>query len=71
MIRARLISARRLTTLNNELKANPLLVGTIHDECNCTNPKCITQTEKYLPHSFRKYGDMLVCEYCDERILMK
>ena len=60
-----------LTTLNNELKANPLLVGTIHDECNCKNPKCITQTEKYLPHSFRKYGDMLVCEYCDERILMK
>lgn len=59
-----------LTTLNSEIKANPLLVGTIHNNCRCSNPKCITQTETYLPRSFKKYGDMLICEYCDERTLM-
>ena len=60
-----------LTTLNNQLTANPLLVGVTHDECRCSNPKCITQTEKYLPRSFRRYGDMMICEYCDERVLLK
>ncbi len=58
-----------LTTLNNELKPNPLLSGTAHRDVYCQNPKCVTRTEKYLPASFRKYGDLLICEYCDERIL--
>ena len=60
-----------LTTLNNTITANPLLTGQVHRECRCTNPRCITQTEHYLPHSFRKYGDIMICEYCDERILLK
>ncbi len=60
-----------LTTLNNQLTANPLLVGVTERDCRCTNPKCITQTEDYLPRSFRKYGDMMICEYCDERVLLK
>lgn len=58
-----------LTTLNSELKANPLLSGTVLKNVECRNPKCITHQEKYLPHSFHKYGDMLICEYCDERNL--
>lgn len=58
-----------LSTLNNELRPNTLLSGELHNDVCCTNPKCITQTEHYLPRSFKKYGDILICEYCDERIL--
>ncbi|HEX2985783.1 MAG TPA: aspartate carbamoyltransferase [Caproiciproducens sp.] len=38
--------------------------------CRCSNPKCITQTEAYLPHLFREAGDMLECIYCDGRTLI-
>ncbi len=60
-----------LSTLNNELKANALLSGTEYKDTACCNPKCVTCTEHYLPKSFRKYGDILICEYCDERLLMR
>lgn len=40
-----------------------------NSKVTCTNCKCITQTEKYLPKLFRKAGDMVVCEYCEQRIL--
>lgn len=37
----------------------------------CGNPKCITTTEKYLPHLFTEAGgDMLICKYCDNRKLI-
>ena len=36
----------------------------------CTNPKCITNSEHYLPKSFVGDGDTVECEYCDERILL-
>ncbi len=32
---------------------------------HCSNPKCITQTERYLPRLFTEAGDMLLCSYCD------
>lgn len=32
----------------------------------CSNPGCITHQELYLPHTFRKNGDSLVCDYCEE-----
>ncbi len=59
-----------LCMLDYRLESKPLLSGKIMNEVCCTNPKCITHTEKYLPHSFRKNGDVLECEYCDERILI-
>ncbi len=59
-----------LTTLGNKPDKKPLLSGIIHKNVNCTNPRCVTQTEKYLPHSYKKFGDILICEYCDERILL-
>ena len=31
----------------------------------CTNEHCITHRETYLPKRFKEYGDMLVCEYCE------
>lgn len=36
----------------------------------CSNPLCITNRETYIPRSFRKSGDMLVCDFCDERTLL-
>ncbi|MGN0686741.1 MAG: aspartate carbamoyltransferase [Oscillospiraceae bacterium] len=60
-----------LSTLNNELRPNPLLSGIVHRDIHCCNPKCVTSTELYLPRSYKKYGDILICEYCDERQLMK
>lgn len=37
---------------------------------SCSNQKCITQTERYLPKLFREAGDMLECRYCDGRTLI-
>ena len=36
----------------------------------CSNPRCITQTEHYLPHRFTESGGMLTCAYCDGRTLI-
>ena len=58
------------TILKNEHPA-PLLKGKVVAGNVCTNPKCITHTETYLPKSFRGAGDTLECEYCDERFLQK
>lgn len=57
-----------LTVLESDKKPAPLLFGTHHRHI-CKNPKCITNTESYLPKSFVGVGDNLICEYCDERIL--
>ena len=59
-----------LSMLDYGLESKPLLSGKVINEVCCTNPRCITHTEKYLPHSFRRSGDVLECEYCDERILV-
>lgn len=47
-----------------------LLKGGILKGTKCTNPRCITHAEKYLPESFIKSGDIAECEFCDERILL-
>ena len=37
-------------------------------EHRCRNPKCITQSEDYLPNlSYEKLG-MQMCDFCDKRI---
>lgn len=36
----------------------------------CSNPRCITHIEPYLPHQFSEAGDMIVCKYCDGRTLI-
>ncbi len=46
-----------------------LLSGKVHNGIACTNPRCITHLETYLPKNFRGNGDTLECEYCDERLL--
>ena len=59
-----------ISVLEGRLGAPKLLTGTIKNDVECTNPKCITKTEHYLPHSFKVQGDICECEYCDERILL-
>ena len=47
-----------------------LLFGQVHSNLTCSNRRCITHRESYLPKSFVGSGDMLECEYCDERVLI-
>lgn len=60
-----------MTMLQNPVKAadSPLLYRnqSIH---RCSNPRCITQSEPYLPQQFLEVGDMLVCSYCEGRTLI-
>ncbi|MGN1480442.1 aspartate carbamoyltransferase [Porcipelethomonas sp.] len=58
-----------MTMLENS-SPTQLLKGSVHNDCHCSNPKCITNTELYLPKSFTGYGDTIECEYCDERLLL-
>lgn len=59
-----------LSVLNYKLESQPLLRGEVMKDVTCNNPKCICHTEPYLPHSFRRAGDVLICEYCDSRLLL-
>jgi len=57
-----------MTMLENaEKKLADLPVGSLHA---CGNPNCITNRELYVPRSFRRESDMLVCDYCDEHTLV-
>ena len=51
---------------NSEKELATLPVGSLH---KCGNPNCITNREAYVPRSFRRESDMLVCDYCDEQTL--
>ncbi|MDR0974573.1 MAG: aspartate carbamoyltransferase [Ruminococcus sp.] len=52
-----------IEVLKNE---NPVkLFHEEHSDIICKNEKCVTRKEKYLPHSFRRKGDMLFCDYCE------
>lgn len=59
-----------LTMLQSARTARkPKISGSTHP-CVCSNPKCITRAEPYLPHLFTEAGDMLICSYCDGRKLI-
>lgn len=59
-----------LYMLDYKPTSKPLLKGEVVKDVCCKNPKCICQSEHYLPHSFQKQGDMLICDYCDDRLLI-
>ena len=61
-----------IMTILKEKKSSETLKGKIFSGVRCSNPKCITNHEEYLPKSFRSSGDetLLECEYCDERKLI-
>ena len=61
-----------IMTILKEKKSSETLKGKIFSGVRCSNPKCITNHEEYLPKSFRASRDetLLECEYCDERKLI-
>lgn len=59
-----------LTVLNGDGEPASLTCGKVYNGVECSNPKCITHKETYLPRYFRGSGDILTCEYCDERTLI-
>lgn len=59
-----------MTMLENN-EPSQLLYGKTYKNVKCTNPKCITNQEEYLPKSFRGNGTTVECEYCDERVLLE
>ena len=60
-----------ILTMLQSKKKTELLSGAVHPKIACRNPKCITNQEAYLPKSFTGSGTTLVCEYCDERLLLR
>jgi len=60
-----------LTMLKSQASSE-LLKGKVHNGIRCKNPKCITNSELYLPASFTGSGDntLIECEFCDERMLI-
>ncbi len=59
-----------LTILRGNGTPAPLIRGREHKHVECSNPGCITHRETYLPHYFAGSGDILTCEYCDNRTLI-
>jgi len=61
-----------IMTILKEKRSSETLKGKVFGGVRCSNPKCITNYEEYLPKSFRSSGDetLLECEYCDERKLI-
>lgn len=59
-----------LTVLRNNGTPAPLIRGRVHSGVECSNPRCVTHRELYLPHYFEGGGDILTCEYCDHRTLL-
>lgn len=41
---------------------------TFTTEHKCSNPKCITQQETYLPHLAYEKKGMIMCDFCDKRM---
>lgn len=41
---------------------------TFTTEHKCSNPKCITQQETYLPHLAYEKKGMIMCDFCDKRV---
>ena len=60
-----------ILTMLQSTKQTDLLTGQTYPGVVCQNPKCITHAEPYLPKSFTGSGTTLICEYCDERLLLE
>ncbi len=53
-----------------EMKPKGSLISHNHSSTICKNPKCITNHEVYLEKSYKQSGDLIVCDYCDDRQLL-
>lgn len=57
-----------LQMIKNPVKRSPIQKSNAVNRCS--NPSCVTSQEKYLPKSFKSVSDMLICDYCDHRMLV-
>ena len=62
--------ALMLHMLKDSKKAAPPKNPPQTHDIACTNPRCITNCEDYLPKQYFEGGDMLECIYCAQRILI-
>lgn len=60
-----------LTLLREKYYKPKLILGKEYKTVCCSNEKCITNFEHYLPKTFKGIGDNLECEFCNERTLLK
>lgn len=60
-----------LLILEKSLKGAELFHGERRSDIVCSNPRCITNAERYLPRYFRIDGKKAVCEYCDETTFLE
>ncbi len=57
-----------LLTLSKEKYKRQYTVKWGKNNIRCTNPKCVTKVEDYLPMDFHKIGEDKSCIYCDKPI---
>lgn len=53
--------------LQNDNKRGIPLSDT-YEGVSCQNPRCVTQTESYLPKTFARMGQKLVCDFCEHSV---
>lgn len=56
-----------MTILDNKTPVK-LIKGKPIKGCLCSNPRCITNKELYLPKSFVEDGGRMLCEFCDTKL---
>ncbi len=57
-----------LTNLANQPRERPAPVEIGHHH-RCTNPRCITRCEPYLPPLLKEDGGAIFCAYCDKEVV--
>ena len=66
---ARMALIVHMLSSRSMLEAPPPAPETVlQEDFQCGNEKCVTRTEKYLPHRFVKHGDGYACEYCERKV---
>ena len=53
-----------ITMLNMRTGISPAPIHNA-DARRCRNPRCVTNTETYVPHLFYEKGGKAVCKFCD------
>lgn len=56
--------------LEGKESKKPLFYGSSQTGIPCSNPNCITNAENHLEKHYTESGDMLVCEYCEQKTLI-
>jgi len=57
-----------LSDLANQPRQEVLDAVEIGTKPVCTNPRCITQTERYLPPLVKRNGGVECCAFCDAHL---